>query len=195
MQNMFLRIGVDDNSIDGESTDMTGTNVLGEAGHVNWIEILSYSHELRQPTSPTVSSTGGRTVERCHHGDFTFYKYVDRATPEINQWCCMGHHIDKIVFELYRADASTSENTPVRYMYYILTHAIISSVTTHTMGDESVFAEGNKIRGDIPLEKVTFNYGLIYWKYDPQSRETGEGSEPIGTGWDLITNAPPDAEP
>ena len=90
MQNMFLRIGVDDNAIDGESTDLTGTNILGEEGHQNWVEILSYNHGLQQPASPIVSSTGGRTVERCHHSDFSITKYLDKATPQINQWCCMG---------------------------------------------------------------------------------------------------------
>lgn len=183
MQNMFFKIGVADNSIDGESTDMTGNNILGEEGHLNWIEILSYSHGVIQPASPIVSSAGGRTVERCHHQDFTINKYLDIATPQINQWCCMGHHIDKLVLELYRADATSTENTPVLYMYYIMTHAIISSVTVQGGG------------GEVPVETVTFNYGLIYWKYDPQSEEGGEGTAPVGTGWDLITNTPPDAEP
>ena len=86
--------------------------------------------------------------------------------------------------ELFRADAGGTDDTAaVRYMYYVLTHAIISNVQI----------SGGA--GDIPIETVSFNYGLIYWKYDPQDRETGEGSEPIGTGWDLKSNKQPDAEP
>ena len=183
MQNMFLKIGVEDNSINGESTDLTATNSLGEEGHVDWIEIINYTHGVSQPASTIVSSAGGRTVERCHHQDFTITKYLDIATPQINQWCCMGNHIDKLVIELFRSDSSTSDSAPVLYMYYVLTDAIISSVT--------VGGEG----GDLPVEQVTFNYGAIYWKYDPQNHEGGENGAPIGGGWDLITNKPPETEP
>jgi type VI secretion system Hcp family effector len=177
---MFLKIGVKDNPIKGESTDMTGKNVLGKNGHMDWIEILSFKEAVMQPASPIVSSSNGRTKEKCHHDDFMVTKHIDLATPLIHQWCCAGTHIDKVILEMYRAEAYGTDNQPVLYMVYIMKDVIISSHSvTGTVGE-------------IPIETVMFNYSLIYTRYVPQNEKSGSyTATPVGGGWDLVKNEPP----
>ena len=65
----FLKI----DGIDGESTDKK---------HKNWIEILSYSHGMSQPSS-IASGTGGLTAERVSMSDFSVMKVLDKASPTL----------------------------------------------------------------------------------------------------------------
>src|SRR5262245_6480292 len=114
--NMYLKITGPD--IPGESKDKD---------HDGWIEVLSYNHGVSQPTSATASTGGGRTVERCHHQDFTIAKYMDKSTPILNKTCSLGSHITSIELKCYRA---TGDGTaPVEYMAYKLENSIISSVS------------------------------------------------------------------
>ena len=54
--------------IDGESRDTE---------HKKWLEVNSWSHNIRQPKSATSSSVGGHTAERVEHSDMIFVKDLD----------------------------------------------------------------------------------------------------------------------
>jgi type VI secretion system secreted protein Hcp len=164
--NMYLKITSPD--IKGESRDST---------HADWIEVLSYSHGVSQPTSATASTSGGRTVERCHHQDFTITKYMDASTPILNRTCCQGAHIQTIELKCYRATADG--NAPVEFMTYKLENSIISSVS---VGGGA---------GDLPVETITFNYGKITWTYKAQAEVAPGGIESgsnVPASWDLVNN-------
>lgn len=160
--------------------NITEPNITGESQdskHKNWIEVLSYSHGVAQPASATASVSGGRTVERCQHQDFTITKYMDSSTPILNKTCCLGSHIKTIELKCYRATADGGE--PVEYMAYKLENSIISSIS---VGGGA---------GDLPVETVTFNYGKITWTYKPQTELAPGGVENgtnIPASWDLINN-------
>ena len=113
MQHMFLKIGDKKNSIDGESADTNGKNLLGKDGHDKWIEVLSFREKVIQPASPVLGSTQGRTIERTQLEDFEIRKYVDVATPMIHQRCAAGDHIDKVILEMYRSEAFGAAFQPV----------------------------------------------------------------------------------
>ncbi|MFI7964587.1 type VI secretion system tube protein Hcp, partial [Acinetobacter baumannii] len=49
--------------VDGESRD---------SEHKGWLEVNSWSHNIRQPKSATSSSVGGHTAERVEHSDMVF---------------------------------------------------------------------------------------------------------------------------
>ena len=161
----FLKI----DGIEGESTDDK---------HAGWIEVLSYSHGISHP----------RDAGRADHQDFSIVKELDKSSPKLNLYCCAGSHIPYIQFNLRRA----GEDEQV-YMEYKMTDAIICSVQpvgpvlaqgysdiefknfTLTLGGES-----------LPLEEVTFNYGMIEWTYI-----MSDGNS-IYTGWDVDANTPID---
>ncbi len=177
MQNMFLKIGDKSNPINGECTDMSGTNTLGKQGHKDWVEVLSFHHGIEQSASPIIGSTQGRTIERCQHEDFAVTKYVDLATPQIHLACCNGSHIDLVILETYRASGYGATNQPVMYLCVTMKDVIVSSVKLDSQ------------ERDIAVEKVTFAYGSITWRYEPQYEKAGASPEsPTAAGWDVVQN-------
>ena len=160
-QNMFMKI----KEIPGESTD---------GAHAGEYEILSYSHGVSQPTSPTRSTSGAATVERCFHQDFSIVKYMDIGTPDLNLFCCQGKPIKEIVIICYRADAVGEK--AVEYMKYTMNDCIISSISVNGGG------------GDLPTESISFNYAKITWNYLPQKEGGGAKEGNKQSGWDLFKN-------
>jgi len=159
----FLQI----DGIPGESTDDK---------HKDWIEVLSYSHELSQPSSGRVSDGGGRSAERCNHGTFNFVKSLDKASPKLALYCCNGMHIPKITLELCRAAGDKQ-----KYMQYILSDTIVSSV-------RPVGSSSSEI-APLPQEEISFSYGKIEWVYTETDHKTGKAKGEIKAHWDLSTNS------
>lgn len=158
----FLKI----DGIPGESTDDK---------HVDWIEVLSFSMGVTQPSSASASSGGGATAERADFADFSVVKAADKASPKLALACADGTHIKEIVLELCRAGGDK-----LKYMEYKFTNAIVSS-----------WRPGGSAQGGetLPLEEVTFNYGKIEWNYIQQKRADGSGGGNVATGWDLQKNS------
>jgi len=157
----FIKI----DGIPGESSDDK---------HKDWIEILSYSMGITQPTSGSASTSGGATSERAHFQDFSIVKALDKASPKIAQACAGGQHIKEVKVELCRAGGDK-----VKYMEYKMSDCIISS-----------FRPGGSAHGGetLPLEEVAFNYGKIEFTYTQQKRADGSGGGNVAGGWDLEAN-------
>lgn len=157
----FIKI----DGIPGESTDDK---------HKDWIEILSFSHGLSQPSSATASSAGGGTTERVDHSDFQIVKNLDKASPKLYELCCTGKHVANVTLELCRAGGDK-----LKYMEVKMEQVIISSVHP-----------GGSSKGDdnLPTESVSFNYGKIKWTYTQQKRADGSGGGNVTGGWDLTAN-------
>jgi len=157
----FIKI----DGIPGESSDDK---------HKDWIEILSYSMGITQPTSGSASTSGGATSERAHFQDFSIVKALDKASPKIAQACAGGQHIKEVKVELCRAGGDK-----VKYMEYKMSDCIISS-----------FRPGGSAHGGetLPLEEVAFNYGKIEFTYTQQKRADGTGGGNVAGGWDLEAN-------
>jgi len=157
----FLKI----EGLPGESTDDK---------HKDWIELLSYSHGVSQPSSGSTSSGGGRTAERCDHQDFSVVKTLDKASPKLNLFCCNGTHIKEVKVELCRAGTDKQ-----KYMEYKMTDCIISSVRPGGS------AQGGEA---LPLEEVSFAYLKIEWIYTPTDHKTGKPGGDVPAYWDLELN-------
>jgi type VI secretion system secreted protein Hcp len=157
----FLKI----DDIKGESTDDK---------HKDWIEVLSYSHGLSQPTTGSRSSGGAASAERCNHQDFSVVKTLDAASPKLALFCCNGKHIPKVQIELCRATGDKQ-----KYMLYTLSDVIVSSVRP-----------GGSAHGGetLPLEEVSFNYGKIEWTYTATDHKTGKPSGDVKANWDQVAN-------
>ena len=157
----FLKI----DGIPGESTD---------SKHKDWIEILSFSAGITQPTSGSASTAGGATAERANFTDFSIVKALDKASPKIALACADGTHIKQVTLELCRAGGDK-----VKYMEYKLSNCVISS---YRPGGSSQGGEA------LPLEEVSFNYGKIEWTYTQQKRADGSGGGQVAAGWNLEQN-------
>ncbi len=157
----FLKI----DNIEGESSD---------SKHQGWIEVLRYGIGVKQTVSATASSAGGASAERADFSDFSFRKYLDKATPKLTLACADGTHIDKIVVELCRAGTDK-----VTFMTYTLSNCLISQIDT---------TSGNDTGANFPAETIKINYGTIEWKYVRQNRKGGGAIGNVATGWNLQKN-------
>lgn len=157
----FLKI----DGVPGESTDDK---------HKDWIEILSYSHGLSQPSAGARSTGGAGAAERTNHQDFSVVKVLDKASAKLALFCCNGTHIKSVKIELCRATGDKQ-----KYMEYLMSDVIVSSVRPGGS------AQGGET---LPLEEVSFNYGKIEWTYTETDHQTGKPKGDVKANWDLVKN-------
>lgn len=130
--------------------------------HAGEIEIMSWSHGFSQPTSPVRSTAGSGSVEQANHSNFTFTKYIDSSTDDLLKHCWGGKQIKTAVVTCYRADGN-DKNEPVEYLKIEMEHVVVSNFSI----------SGGA--GDVPVENVSLDYGVITYTYKPQKKDTGEG--------------------
>jgi type VI secretion system secreted protein Hcp len=120
-------------------------------GHAGEIEILSWSHGFTQPSSPA----GGGTLEQANHSSLSFTKYLDDTSNPLLKLCWSGKQIGKATLTCYRSDGLPSRT--VLYLRVTMEHVIISNYAV-TGG-----------AGDIPVENVSLDYGIVRYEYTPSS--------------------------
>jgi type VI secretion system secreted protein Hcp len=157
----FLKI----DGIDGESEDDK---------HKDWIEILSFSSGVSQPSSGSRSSGGAASAERCNHQNFSIVHTLDKASPKLAVSCCKGSHIKEVKVELCR---NTGDKQ--KYMEYKMSDVIVADVRP---GGSSQGGEA------LPLEEVSFNYGKIEWTYTATDHKTGKPKGDVKGNWDVVAN-------
>jgi type VI secretion system secreted protein Hcp len=148
-------------------------DIKGESqmdGFAEQIELLSYSHSVVMQVTSDVSNTE-RTSGKPNHQDFTVTKYLDAASPPLNQYCCEGKSLGQVVITCGRNDSGKIYPLIV----YTLDDAVVSSISVGGGG------------GDKPTETVTLNYTKIQWEYKSQKPTVGEKGT-VGATWDLKTN-------
>ena len=150
------------------------TGGSSSAEHVGEIEVMSWNHGFSQPTSPVRSTAGAGTVEQANHSNFTFTKYLDSSTDDLLNHCWSGKQIKTCVVTCYRSDG-TKDNKPIEYMRIEMTHVIVSNFSI----------SGGA--GDIPVENVSLDYGIVKYLYKPQKREDGTGGDQQSVQHDLET--------
>ena len=160
MFDAFLQL----DGVPGESTDDK---------HKDWIELVSYGHDMTQPVSSTRISAGGASTGRTQHGDFAVSKFVDKASPKLYEAVSNGKHFGKAKIEVCRAGAPQ-----VKYLEIALEEVMISNVSLQSNGHSK---EGQ----DLPTESVHLNYGKIEWTYTQQKRKDGSGGGNVTAKYDL----------
>jgi type VI secretion system secreted protein Hcp len=142
--------------------------------HKEWIELHSFSTGLLQTVGGNRSTTGAATAGRVEHQDFSIVKNLDKSTPKLNEACCKGTHIPKMILELCRA-------TGDKQVYYKITLSD-SIVTSVRLGGSAKGGES------IPFEEVSFNYGEIEWNYTATDHKTGKPAGNVTTKHSLVAN-------
>jgi type VI secretion system secreted protein Hcp len=137
------------------------------AEHEKDIEVLSWNHGFSQPTSPTRSAAGSGTTEQANHQNLSFTKYLDGASTNMIKQCWTGKQFKKVTLSCYRADGAT-DNKPVKYLEIEMQNVVIANFSI----------SGGP--GDIPVENVSLDYGIVKYNYVGQKRDDGSagGNKP-----------------
>lgn len=160
MFDAYLKI----DGIEGECNDK---------GHEGWIPLLSFSHGVAQLGTNLGGSGSRASSGKCEHQNFSFAKYLDKASPKLNLHCCDGRNLKRVTVHICRqADAQK-----VTYLEVIFEPCLISSVQI-----------GGAVSGeDRPVEQISFNYTKIEWKYTELTKDHTPAGDTMAH-WDLDSN-------
>lgn len=151
MKFTFMKFDGGDTKIEGESRDQK---------HPKWIEIESWSHNMRQPRSATASTAGGHTAERCEHGEMVFTKDIDSTSPSLWLACSQGDTFKKVTIEFFRSSGKEA----IKYLEIVLNNAMVGSVSPAVVGE------------GLPTETFTLKYASVKWTYTVQGVDGKKGA-------------------
>src|SRR5438128_10993033 len=98
--------------------DVPGTSTLKD--YTNQIELLSFSHGVAMQITGDLSNTE-RTSGKPNHQDLTVTKYLDAASPVLNQSCCEGKGFPQVDIVIGRNDSGKV----IELMRYTMKNVII----------------------------------------------------------------------
>lgn len=151
---IFLQL----DGIEGESHD---------DDHKGWIRLLTFNHSIAQPLAGSVSAQGAFTAGRAAHGDFVALKQIDRATPRLAFFCCLGKTLKTAKFEM--CDSAISRRKILEITFHnVLIAAVRPSLSTIMATGEEATAR----------EEIALRYTQIDWSYTMLDPTSGE---PVGT--------------
>lgn len=151
-----------------------GSEVRGESslkGYEKKIELLSFSHGVAMQITGDLSNNE-RTSGRPNHQDMTVTKYLDSASPVLNQACCEGKTFPQVDIVIGR----NADGKVIELMKYTMKNVLISSIAVGGGG------------GDKPVETLTLNYNAIEWRFTSQKDSIGQNAV-VNASWNLTTNA------
>ena len=154
---LFLKL----DGIDGESQ---------KDGHVNEIEIFSFSNGASNPSSVGMGTGSG--AAKVELSSISFQKQTDKASPKLFLKCCDGTHIATGKLTCREAGGTS----PVEYFTYDLEECFIDSVSW-----------GGSSGGGKPSESVSMSFKKVVVTYYPQNPDGSKGDKMVG-GWDVSTN-------
>jgi type VI secretion system secreted protein Hcp len=157
-QDIFLKI----NGIDGESTDAT---------HKDEIDVLSWSWSVTQQSNMHVGSGGG--AGRATVDDLSFVHYIDRATPNLTQYCLTGKHIDEAKLVVRKAGGN-----PLEYIKFTMNDVLVTAVEPSGVSNSE----------SRPSEKVRLSFARLKQEYVVQTAQGGSGGAITAT-FDIKKNS------
>ncbi|MCK0195927.1 type VI secretion system tube protein Hcp [Ancylobacter sp. 6x-1] len=151
----YLKIG----DVKGESQD---------AGHTDWIDVLSWSWAMQNSASGHVG--GGSGVGKADVQDFHFVKKVDTSSIDLSKYLLLGKHFDKATFELMKRGGDAK---PLLYYKVEFEQVYISSLSF-----------GGAPEGGAFMENLSFNFAKFKIYYTQQTK-TGSGGAKPNFGYDV----------
>ncbi|KVN85514.1 Hcp family type VI secretion system effector [Burkholderia ubonensis] len=155
-QDIFLRL----TGIAGESMD---------ASHSNEIEVLTWHWSVSQQSNMHMGSGGG--AGRCTVDDLTFEHYIDRATPNLVQYCLTGKHIEHAVLVMRKAGGA-----PLEYLTITMEDVLITQVKPVSNANMRV-----------PREEVRLSFARVRQEYVIQNSRGGNAGA-VSMGYDIKAN-------
>jgi type VI secretion system Hcp family effector len=177
--------------IEGESTDS-----FDEAKQPAKIAIVSFEHAIQRSRRSAMpdASDKDQAAARSQHGNFTFIKPLDKATPKLCQAVCGGGIYPTATISLV-GPLGDSENSFERKAYlqivlkevYVARVRMIGDPRVHTVGHANAYLPLAADVLDGPLEEIDLSYTAIKWVYTPLKEDNKTGGA-IEAMWDLPTN-------
>ncbi len=149
-------------SIKGESTDDK---------YKDQSSLDSIAHNLTNQSSGDRSTGGGGAKSIATHGEVTFTKNFDAASPGLIKACLTGEHMD-IEISLCRQSGSDKQE----FLKYEFTDAYISALDHNSLGGDGGVGEVG-----------TINYGTIKWTYD-KTDSKGKSKGKMEASWNRVDN-------
>lgn len=156
---MFLKI----DGVAGESKDST---------HKAEIDVLAWSWGVSN--SGSTHSGGGGGSGKANVQDFSFTKYVDKATPTLMLFSCNGKHIKEATLAVRKAGG----DNPLEYIKIKFSDILVTSVSTGGSGGQ-----------DRLTENVTLNFAKVELDYQEQKKDGSKEGGPISLKWNIAANA------
>jgi type VI secretion system secreted protein Hcp len=161
---MFLKLA----GIPGDSADKVGS-LPGDIKHTGEIDVLAWSWGVSQSGSTQFGGGGGSG--KANVQDISITKRIDKATPNLLQYCLTGKHVKDATLTMRKAGTK-----PVEYLVINLEDIIISGLTT-----------GGSSGGDLLTENVTLNFAKVKLSFTEQDTK-GDPGKTILTGFDIAGN-------
>lgn len=155
---IFLKI----DGIEGETEDAT---------HKNEIEVLSWSWGVSQQSNMHMGSGGG--AGKATVDDLTFEHFIDRATPNLVQYCLLGKHIKQAQLVVRKSGGS-----PLEYLKLTMNDVLVTRVNP----------EGVSTDESRPRERVSLSFSSMKQEYILQNAQCGSGGAVTAT-FDIKKNA------
>ncbi|WP_147197904.1 type VI secretion system tube protein Hcp [Pantoea sp. CCBC3-3-1] len=155
-QDIFIKF----KGIAGESQDPV---------HKDEIEVLNWNWSLSQ-TSNMHSGSGGGSG-KCTVKDLCFEHYIDKASPNLLQYCLVGKPISEAILTMRKAGGA-----PLEYIRITLQEIIITQV--QPTGVYNMYG---------PREDVKLSFARVKVDYVLQNA-LGKSAGTVSTGYDIKRN-------
>jgi type VI secretion system secreted protein Hcp len=124
--------------------------------------IIGYwlTHQVKVPHNPM----DGFPTEKRSHYPLSIIKEHDKSSPKLHQALCTGEHMKYVIIEWYRINKYGREE------YYFTHHLEDAAITGIRSFMPNTFLPET---AHLPfMEKVSFSYRKIRWRYEPDGIET-----------------------
>jgi type VI secretion system secreted protein Hcp len=155
---IFIKI----NGIDGEAEDAT---------HKDEIEVLSWSWNVSQQSNMHLGSGGG--AGKATVDDLQFEHFIDRASPNLIQYCLLGKHIDEARLVVRKAGGS-----PLEYIKLTMNDVLVTQVSPSGVAEDE----------SRPREIVRLSFSRLKQEYIVQNAQGGSRGAITAT-FDIKRNA------
>jgi type VI secretion system secreted protein Hcp len=140
-------------------------------GHVNEIELFSFSWGASNPTSVSLGTGSG--VGKVDLSSLTVQTEVATQSPKLFLACASGQHIKTGKLTVRESGGS---DKPLDYLTYDMEEVFVDSVSW-----------GGASGGGKPSESTSMSFKKITMTYWPQKGD-GTLGDKIQTGWDVSIN-------
>ena len=137
-------------------------------GFENHIQLHAAAVSAHRSVSMVVGTGKNREADSPHLQEFTVFKAMDKASPQLWMNSLTGKVIDKVEIKFVK----TSEDALEQYLCYTLENVLVSS---YVLDDEDARD---------PVETVTLAYNKIQMRYCPRKPDNSLG-DPIPAGYDV----------
>ncbi|MDR1227730.1 MAG: type VI secretion system tube protein Hcp [Azoarcus sp.] len=146
LQDFYVKL----EGINGESKD---------SKHKGWIDALGFSYGVSQSSSMFTGGGGG--VGKASFDTLSFTHYVDRATPNLFQYCAAGKHIPKVEVSACKAGDGSQEYLHITLEEVLVTHAGPVGSTDDARVKESVSLSYSKIKVEVKEQNADGTMGAV----------------------------------